>query len=267
MFGSVASRLPDLAPCSCQDLAGIALLPPSTGASLYVSGGLAVEQLSVSVRLWNGTSSLPQARGAPQGAALTLVAALVLPRGSCRFSSRPGAVTRLLSRAPTKPAVPEPSQTKINADDVVSAVKPLLEEWRRNAGEGVMVFADADLNDAIRNQHFDDSSWFRSLVGNLTWAAACFATGGTAFTISVSGILAGLPPFKADQKDTTLIKIEKRMLNHLDGLLIALRRQLPTVSAQVVAKPDVTTKEEAVERVLRLLFRPPFLIPPTRSMG
>ena len=97
-------------------------------------------------------------------------------------------MSSLLSRAPTKSPVAEPSQTKVKAEDVADEVdKTFLEQWRRNAGEGVMLFGDADLNDAIRNQHFDDTSWFRALVGNLTWAAACFTTGGTAFAIRVAG--------------------------------------------------------------------------------
>ena len=57
------------------------------------------------------------------------------------------------------------------------------------------------------------------------------------------------------------------MLNHLDGLRISLKRQLRSVSAKEVAKPDVTTKEQAVERVLRVLFRPEFLIPLNQTHG
>jgi hypothetical protein len=169
-----------------------------------------------------------------------------------------------LQRQP-KAAAQEPSQPKIKADDVVSAVEPKLEEWRRNAGEGVTVFAVADLNDAIRNQHFDDASWSRVLAGNLGLTFAVFITeaaGGIKFALDAARILNAAPPFKTDKKDTTLTTIEKRMLNYLDGLQNVLSDQLPRVSAQVVANPDVNTKEQALERVLRLLFRPEFLIPP-----
>lgn len=68
--------------------------------------------------------------------------------------------------------------------------KDVLSDFCRNSISDVWTAQNQGLND-FESQLKDDMDWSAlvlNLVGNLTWATAAFATGGTAFIISLAGI-------------------------------------------------------------------------------
>jgi len=142
------------------------------------------------------------------------------------------ATTAMLARngppvaAPTK-AVPDEQKLSQLRDIALAAYNT----YEDGAADGVL-----DAKGTLSSM----SGWgpfVTALAGNIIWAGACFATGGTAFAISLAGIAVGMSPsipktgedFAAWAKDGPIKKARKLLDEKLDT---ATRAILPTLDTE-----------------------------------
>ena len=136
----------------------------------------------------------------------------------------------------------------------------LLEEWRRNAGEGIMLFADADLQaQIVEMKRFDYDSWGLALLGNLlSWVAPVFKLGG-ALAVSLAGVITAAPPIKENRGDSALTQIESGFLRYLDGLLADRQGIVAQLAEGIVAEYPGVSLDAALDLALADQFKPAFL--------
>ena len=148
------------------------------------------------------------------------------------------------------------------ADNLRTLVEIRLEAWKRAAEAGVQLFADDELLNAINeSKSFNADNFFTALIGNITWAAACFWTGGTAFAISLAGIAVGAAPgLPAPAQPNPLMTIKRRMLDALDHVHHQLVEQVPIKVAFVLREHPGIVTNDALEMVLHAGIRPAFLL-------
>jgi hypothetical protein len=135
---------------------------------------------------------------------------------------------------------------EIGPQATVDNLRPLveirLETWKRAAERGIQLFTNAELKNLIDNPGFDVAGFMTSLIGNIIWAAACFATGGTAFAISLAGIAVGavgaLP--KNKPSDNSLSTVENAMQQYIDTIHRHLLSQVnPSCEGVIEQYPGV----------------------------
>lgn len=93
-----------------------------------------------------------------------------------------------------------------------------IQDWRVAAGDGVNQFVHNILAKRIDDIESGSMQQFALVfLGGALWSAACFATGGTAFAISVVGMsMQALPSLPKESSTDQITKIEERCFAHLN---------------------------------------------------
>lgn len=145
-------------------------------------------------------------------------------------------------------ARPDRSGLRSLADSYINA------EYASAARDGVGNF------EAIVGTSVDYGPLITALAGNLIWAGACFATGGTAFVISLAGIGVGTAsPLASGSVDRSAFHMWAdseitRITQHLLGQIVRVTDQ---VDAEATAQ-DLDDAETRM-RLLRAQLRPEFI--------
>jgi hypothetical protein len=127
--------------------------------------------------------------------------------------------------------------------DLEQDMRTFLVEWKTAATDGVTEFITSALNQRINDLASGSTKNFLlSLLGNMIWAAACFASGGTAFAISVVGVGIGAIPSVPSKVDETFIPdIQKAMIGQIDAIFDHENTALRTkAQALLKSEPGIT---------------------------
>jgi hypothetical protein len=96
------------------------------------------------------------------------------------------------------------------------------------------------------------------LLGNVVWAAACFATGGTAFAISVVGIGIGALPAIPEKSKSFIPDVQKLMEDYIDGIFDQLDHSLRNKAKALLKQyPDIT-RFHALNEFMTASFQPSY---------
>jgi len=152
---------------------------------------------------------------------------------------------------------PNPDQPVFDpSKPTVAELETMAEMWIGQYWDAAHVGID-DFESVMAAQ-FDYSATLTALTGNLIWAAACFATGSSAFVISLAGIGVGTAaPIYSGKVDAAAFR--RSMSKTIDDVAKYLKRQIRRVAVDSYLDAESEGEVGARLLMLRRLLQPEYI--------
>ena len=134
-----------------------------------------------------------------------------------------------------------------------------IDLWFKASKDGISQFVHHQLKERIDS--VSEGSWsnfYTALLGNTVWAAAAFASGGTAFAISMVGVAIASKPTvpQKGKSDESLKVVEEQMHQYVEGIHGQLNKQLPNSAATLLQAHPKIDLDQAIALWLKDSFKP-----------
>ncbi|WP_028062414.1 hypothetical protein [Solirubrobacter soli] len=189
-----------------------------------------------------------------------------LPRGlhagavlALQRSAGNRAVTGMLART----AVPDTEPVFDPSKPTVLELQEIADKWIGQYWGAAHQGLD-DFDFAMRDGMTDYAPLLTALAGNLLWAAACFATGPTAFVVSLAGIGIGMgAPYTSGKVDAGVFR--RVMSDTIDGITNHLKQQIVRVATDSWHEAEGGSDVGARLLMMRRLLDPAYIDPGSRD--